>query len=282
MSFTPPRRIELEYRKYINQLVSKYLNFPEGSTPEYVLQAFANLSRNQGILTDIAVHISGRMITMLKVSNARSWREAARQSSRGREIYEALQHELTHGQVGPRLRELVMENAKLISSIPEKVREHVNIEIESMQQQGERPELISEYLKRRIPQLTRHQASLIARTETSKAATALTQARSEDLNIDWYQWHTSEDARVRPSHRIMDKVLIAWSDPPNPEDLDKVKNHHGPYNAGGIYNCRCDAYPIISLDQVSWPAKVYAMGKIQSMTRGQFSEFSGIGRRIAA
>lgn len=276
--FGPPRRIEQGYYSSIRDLLLKQI---EGKTPVEVLRAFLNLSTNAEVLTDIATRIAGRMITMTSVANAKDWRDAARQSSRGREIYEALQLEMRTG-TGERVRELVTENAKLISSIPSKVREHVNVEIESMEQQGERPELITKYLLRRIPQLTRHQARMIARTEVGKAATALTRARSENLGIEWYQWATSEDARVRPAHRLMDKVLVAWSDPPNPENLAHEKKTHGPYNAGNIYNCRCDAYPIISLDAISWPAKVYTSGRIARMTRRRFSELSGIGRRIAA
>ena len=158
----------------------------------------------------------------------------------------------------------------------------MNTEIASMEQQGERPELIAEYLKRRIPQLTQHQAALIARTETGKAATALTRARSEDLGIDWYQWESSRDSRVRPSHRLMQGVLVKWDDAPSPETLYGIRSTLGHYNAGNAPNCRCDAYPIVSLDTISWPAKVYASGSIRRMTRGEFEESSGIGRRIAA
>ena len=276
--FGPPRRIENSYYSSIRDLLLKQI---EGKTPAEVLRAFLNLSSNPEVLTDIASRMAARMITMTSVSNARDWRAAARQSSRGREIYESLQREMRTG-IGERVREIVTENAKLISSIPAKVREHVNIEIESMEQQGERPELITKYLMRRIPQLTRHQARTIARTEVGKAATALTRARSENLGIEWYQWATSEDARVRPSHRLMDKVLVNWNDPPNPENLDHVKNNHGPYNAGNIYNCRCDAYPVISLDTISWPAKVFTGGRIVRMTRSKFAELSGIGRKVAA
>lgn len=282
--FSPHRRIEHEFRRSINQLMQKYLNlsFPEGSTPEYVLNAFLNITKNVGILEDIASRIASRMVTQVKVSNARSWRAAASEASRGREIYDLLQKEMHTTPVGARVREMIEENSKLISSIPDAVRYRVNKEISEMQFAGERPETIAKHLMQRIPKLTKERAALIARTETSKAATALTRARSEDLGIEWYQWATSEDARVRPAHRLMDKVLVAWSDPPNPENLAHIKSAHGPYNAGNIYNCRCDSYPVINLDLITWPARVYAHGSITRMTRGKFVEFSGINRRVAA
>lgn len=279
--FTPHRRIELEFGRSINALLNKYLSFPEGSTLDFVLRAFANLSKTPAVLNDIAFHLARRMVTMVKVSNARSWREVARQSSRGREIYAVLQKEM-EGDTGRRINEIVAQNAQLISSIPGKVRETIDREIFQLQLKGERPETISAYLLKRVPQLTKSRAKLIARTETGKAATALTRARSEDLDIPWYQWATSEDERVRSSHHLMDKVLVSWTDPPNPENLAKIRNSHGPYNAGNIYNCRCDCYPVISLNTINWPARVYHSGSITRMTRRQFSEFSGIGRRVAA
>ena len=277
----PPRRIELDYYRSIRNLLYHHLNFPEGTTPENILNAFANLSTNTAVLEDLAFHMARRMVTQVKVQNARNWREAARESGRGREIFEALTHEM-QGNVGTRVRDIVSENAKLISSIPGKLREDVDKEIFQLQLQGERPELISDYLLKRIPKLTRHRAALIARTETGKASTALTRARSEDLGINWYQWATSEDARVRPSHRIMDKVLVNWNDAPAPEALDGIRSTLGHYHAGNAPNCRCDSYPIVSLDQITWPAKVYTSGHIQRMTRHQFAELSGIGRRVAA
>jgi SPP1 gp7 family putative phage head morphogenesis protein len=261
--FIPPRRIEVTYRHAIARLATRYLQTPDES-----------------IFQELAAAIAGRMVAQVSVSNARSWREAAAKASRGREIYLALKREMQTG-IGHRVQELVTENARLISSIPAKVREHVNDEIAEMERDGLRPETIQEHIRKRIPQLTVNQAALIARTETSKAATALTRARSEDLGIGWYQWLSAEDSRVRPSHRLMDKVLCAWNDPPAPEILNHESSTLGHYPAGGAPNCRCDCQPIVSLDQISWPARIYSAGSIRRMTRAQFAAFSGIQRRAA-
>jgi SPP1 gp7 family putative phage head morphogenesis protein len=276
-TFSVPRRIEADYRRSIDALFAKYLSVPIDATPDYVLSAFASLSKNAAVVEDIAMRMARRMVTQLRVSNARSWRAAAAESSRGREIFALLQSEM-RGNVGDRVREIVSENSRLISSIPEKLREEVNYEIARLEREGERPSFVASYLRRRIPELTKVRAALIARTEVGKASTALTRARAEELGIEWYEWRTSEDSRVRRSHRIMDKVLVSWSDPPNPENLAREKNSHGPYNAGNIFGCRCDAYPTVSLDVISWPAKVYSKGRITRMTRARFADFAGIRR----
>jgi SPP1 gp7 family putative phage head morphogenesis protein len=145
----------------------------------------------------------------------------------------------------------------------------VNQQIAESQREGVRPETIAKQLRERVPQLTRSRAALIARTEVAKATTGLTEARSEEMGIGWYLWSTSRDSRVRPSHRKMQNVLVAWNDPPSPELLIGEKSV-GRYHAGEIYNCRCDAQPAVTLDVFKWPMKVYSRGRIQYMTRAKF------------
>jgi uncharacterized protein with gpF-like domain len=67
----------------------------------------------------------------------------------------------------------------------------------------------------------------------------------------------------------MDGVLVHWDDPPSPELLIGEKSV-GKYNAGDIWNCRCFAQPVIFLDYITFPAKVYCGGRIVTMTRSQF------------
>jgi SPP1 gp7 family putative phage head morphogenesis protein len=177
--------------------------------------------------------------------------------------------------VGRRVDEIVAENARLISSIPEHLREQVDREIHQAEMAGARHEAIAKYLQKRIPQLTRSRAALIARTETGKSAMALTQARAEDLELPSYRWATSEDARVRDSHRLMDKVIVFWSDPPSPEALAGEKSRLGKYHAGNCPNCRCDAYPLIDVNDVDWPHKVYSGGRIHMMTLVRFKRLAG-------
>lgn len=278
--FSPHRRIEHEYGTLIDKILKRYLGDLANETPANVLRAFANLSKNTAVLESLGANIAKRMVTQVRVANARSWRSAARAGSRGREIYDALQRELYTG-VGRRVNELVEENARLISSIPQDVRVIVNREIAEKQFEGLRPEEIADFLRARLPVLTRNKARLIARTETGKAATALTRARSENLGINWYQWATSEDERVRASHRLMDKILVEWNDAPAPEALAGIKSNLGHYHAGNAPNCRCDAYPMVTLDAISWPARVYSNGAIVRMKRSEFAELSGKRRAVA-
>ncbi|WP_414859012.1 phage minor head protein [Paenibacillus elgii] len=135
---------------------------------------------------------------------------------------------------------------------------------------GTRASDIAQQIKVLFPEKSEASADLIARTETSKASSALTRARSESMGIYWYVWRTSDDSRVRDAHALMEGVLVKWTNPPSPERLDGEKRTYGHYHCGGIFNCRCYAEPVIDLDLIAWPAKVYYGGRIQKMSRKQF------------
>jgi SPP1 gp7 family putative phage head morphogenesis protein len=271
--WTPRNRIEFEFRRQIQKLLDRYFRVPDTATLGQITQALADWSNLSNIFKEAALQIASRMATQLTVSNAKSWREAARVSSRGREIYESLRYEM-RGPVGARVGEIVEENAQLISSIPEAIRESVNREILRLEQEGLRPEAIVQAVRERVPHLTRSRAKLIARTETSKAATALTRARSEDLGIQAYVWETSRDERVRPAHAMMQGVIVFWDDPPAPEKLAGIPSTLGHYGAGNCPNCRCDAWPLLRPESLRWPRKVYWQGQIRMMRLSKFRQLA--------
>lgn len=210
-----------------------------------------------------------KMVTHLFTDAGRTWRQAARKNSQGRMIYEALQREM-QGPIGGAVRHQIERNAAIIQSLPLDIAKRVNEHILTESMKGIRASDIAQQIKTMFPENSEASAKLIARTETSKTSTALTRARSESVGADWYIWRTSEDARVRDSHRLMDIVLVKWSDPPSPEQLAGEKHSYGHYNCGEIFNCRCYPEPIIDLDLINWSAKVYRNGSIQRMTRKQF------------
>ena len=78
-----------------------------------------------------------------------------------------------------------------------------------------------------------------------------------------------------PSSEIVigtwDDVIVFYNNPPAPEELIGKKSQ-GHYHAGGIYNCRCYEEPVLDIDDVSWPHKVYHAGRIQRMSKKQFTK----------
>lgn len=215
---------------------------------------------------------AGKMVTHLFTDAGRTWRQAAHVNSQGKMIYEALMKEM-QGPMGYIVNQEIHRNAKLIQTLPLDIAKHVNEHILRESQKGKRSSDIANEIKAMFPEKSKARANLIARTEVGKTSTALTQARSQLLNIPAYIWRTSEDSRVRDAHQLMDGVIVFWDNPPNPEKLAHEKNvKHGPYHSGCIWNCRCYTSPIISLDEVkSWPAKVHYHGQIVRMSKKQVS-----------
>ena len=217
--------------------------------------------------------LARRMVTGLARENAASWRIAANHSTKGRQIYAALKEELA-GQTGVRVADLVRDNTQKIVTVTSDIAHRVTPIIAKYQQEGVRSENIERHIAGHLFELADWQVRRIARTQVAMSETDLTRARSERIGVRWYQWATSHDGRVRDSHRVMDNVLIRWDDPPSPELLAGLKpNPRYPYyHCGSVFNCRCVALPLVSLDEIAWPAKVYHGGIIQRMTRAQFEQ----------
>lgn len=214
-----------------------------------------------------------KMVTHLFSDAGRTWRQAAKHNSRGRLIYRLMQNEM-QGPLGAILRLQAERNAAAIKSLPLNLAKQVNEHVLREVMKGTRSSEIAQQIKAFFPEASKAKANLIARTEVSKTSTALTQARCELVGAEWYIWRTSEDSRVRDAHRLMDGVLVKWSNPPSPEKLDGETRTYGHYHAGEIFNCRCYAEPVIDLDLVHWPVMVYYSGRIQRMTRKQFDKIA--------
>lgn len=213
-----------------------------------------------------------RMVTNLFVGSAKTWREAARHSSKSRIIYEALRREI-QGPVGGAVNFQVQRNAELIRTLPTDITRRVTDYISEESFRGRRASEIAADIQRMFPDDSRAKAQLIARTEVSKTSTALTRARAENIGLDWYVWRTSEDQRVRSSHKHMDRVLVRWTDPPSPEELIGERSC-GHYHSGEIWNCRCYPAPLTALNRVQWPHKIYMNGTIAMMTLSQFRQLA--------
>ena len=212
-----------------------------------------------------------RMVTPLAIQNMKTWRKAAKKSTKNPYLYKLLMREINNGLKND-INIQIEENANLIKTLPTDVAKKVAKDIEEMALKGMRASEIAKVIREQTDKHSRASAKLIARTEVSKTTTALTKARCDNLDLHWYVWRTAEDGdRVRKSHRIMEGVLVNWNEPPSPEALVGEKSV-GNYHAGNIWNCRCYPEPLIEIDDISWPHKVYTNGKIQTMGKMQFEQ----------
>lgn len=212
-----------------------------------------------------------RMVTPLAVKNMSTWREAAKKATKSKMLYNLLLKEIQQG-LDQDIETQIQHNITLIKTLPLDVADKVVHDIEEQALKGRRAEEIAGMIRSKTDQHARASARLISRTEVSKTTTALTRARSENLELNWYVWRTAQDGnRVRPSHRIMEGVLVNWKDPPAPEELVGEKSV-GHYHAGEIWNCRCYPEPLLEVADVRWPCKVYRNGSIKSMRKTEFEQ----------
>ncbi len=177
-----------------------------------------------------AEQYAGRIIGEVNQNNERAWLD------RSRKMSEALRAEIRTAPTGQVMRQLLAEQVGLIKSLPTEAGQRVHrLTMEGIGQ-GTRAREVAKMIAA-SGEVTASRATLIARTEIGRTATALTQARATSIGSDGYLWRTSEDDRVRPSHAAMDGRFVAWSDPPT---LDNLTGH-----AGALPNCRCYAEPVI-------------------------------------
>ena len=178
------RRVsENKYKRALSRVVSDLKNILKGKQkPEDVMRAVNGYSTSRSFrdLVDMAVR---RMANFAKVGQRATWRQAARESTRGREIFEALRSETDGSVIGKAIEEIILSNSKLIKTVPSDVAERLSKLAAEGARKGIRPEQIAKQMREKAPDLAKYQLRRIARTETAKAQTALNQARCEELGV---------------------------------------------------------------------------------------------------
>ena len=260
------RRItENRYRRALSRVMGDIRRAVRGLTdPDAIVRAVERYANSKAFddLVSLAVE---RMITAQKVAMRSTWRQAAAASTRGREIYELMRKELVGTLTGARMGSIVTQNSALIKTVPSNVAKRLSNFAKEMALKGERPEVTAQRMRGMASHLTNVEITRIARTETAKAQSSLLEARCAEVGVTMYQWYTCKDGSVRKSHQLMQGVYCLWSDPPDPEALAGEKSGGHPYHPGGIYNCRCIALPVVAVQDIKFPAKVYKSGKIHAV-----------------
>lgn len=272
-AFILRRRLEVTYGRIIQGIYEKLLSkvdvdkIKTEELPQVIRQLMNSPEFSQ------AANIAAQMMeTVVRRDNEASWKMAARKGTMSRQIYLSLRHEFA--QPNRSLAgEIVSRNAELIKTVPQDLARKFSHDIYKAHMQGLRGESQIGSLMAQAPYLTGVEARRIARTELSKANTAMTETRSRDLGLNWYTWKTANDgARVRPSHRHMQDVVCSWDDAPDPESLSGEKGQFGAYHPGCCPNCRCYAEPILDINMLPDSFRVHMHGSIDHISRRAFEE----------
>ena len=178
-----------------------------------------------------ASRVAGRMLGDIRDKSKDAYR------SLGNEISFELRRELDHAHTGFVFQDLMAGQVQLIQSIPRDAAIRVHDLVREGLIGGKRPKEVSEAILA-SGDVAKSRAILIARTETSRAATSFVQARAQYAGSTHFIWHSLRDRDVRERHRLLDGTTHRWDEPP---ECDPGK-HALP---GCIYNCRCWAEPVL-------------------------------------
>lgn len=180
-----------------------------------------------------ALRTASAMVAEVEARDRKAWLEAAAQMS------EALRKEIRSAPTGEAMRELLAEQVTLIKSIPLEAAQRVHkLTLKSLEDSTRSTEIAAEIM--RSGEVAVSRANLIARTETSRTASVLTEARAVHIGSPGYFWRTSEDSDVRPDHKILNGKFIPWDSPPIADRRTGRRAH-----AGCIYGCRCYPEPVL-------------------------------------
>ena len=233
-----PENVTREYERSLRKVAREVGRIIEG------FQAKANIANmgalNQSLedyaklLRPWAEWKGAEIASQLNQQDYRAWQKAAAELGRGIDL------ELRNSNaIGRVMREIMSQQVELITSLPIEAGERVHkLVIEGISNSTRAEEIAKEIA--RSGEVTESRAMTIARTETTRGATAFTQARAEAIGSTSYIWRTVHDGRVRESHRKLDGKTFQWGSPP-------IAGENGERaQPGEIYNCRCRAEPVFA------------------------------------
>jgi SPP1 gp7 family putative phage head morphogenesis protein len=184
-------------------------------------------------LTGWAHVTATRMLVEVDARDRQAWTQLAQEMSA------ALRQEIRKAPTGAVMQARLAEQVTLIKSLPLDAAKRVHeLTIQGIEDGTRASEIAKEI--RRSGEVSEGRANLIARTEVSRTASTLTQARALSIGSEGYIWRTSGDSDVRHSHARMNGRFVSWDSPPT---LDGMTGH-----AGEFPNCRCYPEPVIPED----------------------------------
>jgi SPP1 gp7 family putative phage head morphogenesis protein len=100
--------------------------------------------------------------------------------------------------------------------------------------------------------VSKKRADLIAQNEYGNLYGQLDKQNNERLGIQYYEWHTRLDERVRRSHKVLEGKICRWDDPTVYKDSLDDKAWKKRSSIGGVnahpsqdIRCRCVGYSVI-------------------------------------
>ena len=234
--FKRARLAERAYARRLSAVAKQVGELIKGMTPKNapvpVTQIKMALSRYADMLRPWAESVARSLISEVGQRDERAWAEL------GREVGRSLRSEIRNAPTGQAMQKIMNEQVDLIQSLPRKAAERVHYVVIKGISEGQRADVVAEEVLK-TGKVTKSRAMLIARTETTRAASALVEARARFIGSEGYIWRTAGDADVRDEHKKLEGKYIPYDRPP-------VAGTNGMrYHAGAGPNCRCWQEPVV-------------------------------------
>jgi SPP1 gp7 family putative phage head morphogenesis protein len=160
------------------------------------------------------------------------------------------------------MNEKVADNVALIKDIPieleDQIKEVVSdavteFGVDRQSLQGNLDKILTDKFRGRF-RAAKTRAKLIARDQTSKITSTLTEARHKQIGVSKYTWLGVGDSRERSNHVEKNNKIFAYSSPPGDTG-----------NPGQDYQCRCVAVAVIDTSVIAF---VTGIQKMQENSKG--------------
>lgn len=136
-----------------------------------------------------------------------------------------------------------IQNANLIKSIPAQYLNNVSNSVLANMRTGLLPREVAKQIEAEYG-VTQRRARFIARDQTAKINGELTKQRQIDAGYQFFRWLSSDDERVRASHRAIAEADVGygpgvyrWDDLPTNERGERIQ-------PGSDFQCRCSSRPL--------------------------------------
>jgi SPP1 gp7 family putative phage head morphogenesis protein len=130
------------------------------------------------------------------------------------------------------LENFINEYKTLIKSVEHEHLERIGLALKRGLREGQLSKDIAKEIQKNVS-LSKRRAQLIARNAPLQYSGAITKHHQISAGIKQYRWQSSQDERVRNSHRTRNGTVYDWKGP-------------GPHPRSEV-NCRCDAIPVLDL-----------------------------------
>lgn len=219
------RRAELSYGRQLRALVRNIMTIIKGYDDLSDLASIQDALLKYSILIKPwAEKAVQRMFLATNQSNLQVWR------SQSKELSKAVRETVLNSNITPVFNEQLSKQVHLIQSLPLEAGQRIQALAQESFITGQRAETLASIISK-TEEIAIGRARTIARTETSRISSLLTETRAQSVGATGYTWRTSKDPIVRESHRKMEGRYVAWGSPPT---LDGLTGH-----AGQLPNCRC-------------------------------------------